>query len=343
MSAMPKPPFSTAAPTPPSSVCCATTTSTPPTSSPSSTSALGSAIIVTPNPFPFVALLIIWCFVKSAIMTPTVLALSAAHDRIPVNGFSGCPSALELAYIWASTSKRINRRIRCGIKSRRYRGAVLVELMKRNLMGDVVDDDGVGGGEIEHLVQNVEANGNVLAPQQQMQTPFTSLLMMQTPESNHIVDGIWDFESEELWGDEPQFEEDGYGGSDAAVFTIKNFNQLMDETSLSAKLLGDTSHLNYTPSQDDMDSININLNNPSASYCSYNDVVFMEQHFQARAGAPSKADLELLAHNRGNAMQRYKEKKTRRFDKHIRYESRKADSRKRVKGRFVKASESPDG
>lgn len=34
-----------------------------------------------------------------------------------------------------------------------------------------------------------------------------------------------------------------------------------------------------------------------------------------------------------------------RYDKHIRYESRKAraDTRKRVKGRFVKASEVADG
>ncbi|XP_077212156.1 zinc finger protein CONSTANS-LIKE 14-like isoform X2 [Tasmannia lanceolata] len=53
------------------------------------------------------------------------------------------------------------------------------------------------------------------------------------------------------------------------------------------------------------------------------------------------ANMELLAQNRGNAMLRYKEKrKTRRYDKHIRYESRKAraDTRKRVKGRFVKAA-----
>lgn len=97
--------------------------------------------------------------------------------------------------------------------------------------------------------------------------------------------------------------------------------------------------------------------------------------------AITKADMELLAKNRGKAMQRYKEKKkTRRYlfpliflsntfhftdviffnefgvclsdmihilnryDKHIRYESRKAraDTRTRVKGRFVKASEAPN-
>lgn len=59
----------------------------------------------------------------------------------------------------------------------------------------------------------------------------------------------------------------------------------------------------------------------------------------------STTDMEQLAENRGKAMLRYQEKKkTRRYDKHIRYESRKAraDNRQRVKGRFVKASDSPD-
>jgi hypothetical protein len=58
-----------------------------------------------------------------------------------------------------------------------------------------------------------------------------------------------------------------------------------------------------------------------------------------------KMDSEMLAQNRDNAMQRYREKrKNRRYDKHIRYESRKlrADTRKRVKGRFVKSTEALD-
>uniref|UniRef100_A0A0E0E115 CCT domain-containing protein n=1 Tax=Oryza meridionalis TaxID=40149 RepID=A0A0E0E115_9ORYZ len=49
-----------------------------------------------------------------------------------------------------------------------------------------------------------------------------------------------------------------------------------------------------------------------------------------------KIDSETLAQNRDSAMQRY--------EKHIRYESRKlrADTRKRVKGRFVKSNGAPD-
>ncbi|XP_037459424.1 zinc finger protein CONSTANS-LIKE 14-like [Triticum dicoccoides] len=56
----------------------------------------------------------------------------------------------------------------------------------------------------------------------------------------------------------------------------------------------------------------------------------------------ARIDSETLALNRDSAMQRYKEKrKNRRYEKHIRYESRKlrADTRKRVKGRFVKSNE----
>ncbi|XP_021296024.1 zinc finger protein CONSTANS-LIKE 15-like [Herrania umbratica] len=190
---------------------------------------------------------------------------------------------------------------------------------------------------------------------------------------------IWDFNLGRLRGHEEcsQLEEVGYGGSDAGLM-IKNFSELMKETSLSnAKMLGDMCHINYPPPQDDTASIN-NSSNPAASQgpatsesnnlpisgpssvsafgkpkdsTSSKDVHFTEHPFlmrgdRVRPAGPSKADLELLTQNRGNAMQRYKEKKkTRRYDKHIRYESRKAraDTRKRVKGRFVKATEAPDG
>ncbi|KAJ7525581.1 hypothetical protein O6H91_17G057500 [Diphasiastrum complanatum] len=56
-------------------------------------------------------------------------------------------------------------------------------------------------------------------------------------------------------------------------------------------------------------------------------------------------DSGTLAKARDNAMLRYIEKKkTRKFEKCIRYESRKAraDTRKRVKGRFVKAGQPYD-
>ncbi|XP_022748904.1 zinc finger protein CONSTANS-LIKE 14-like isoform X1 [Durio zibethinus] len=380
-------------------------------------------------------------------------SVSAAHDRTPVEGFSGCPSALELASAWGydleekklsdqSWNRDYQDLMMPAVESWAYKTSVqemmvpydcfsygemlkkqnlgsgkckqviykqLVDLMKRDFMGGVVADG--GGGVGENLVSNVESNGSFLARQdviqpqlqQETQTPFTSLLMMQTQESERIVDGvnvlwngnlnvqtpqnflqIWDFKLGRLRGEEEcnksQSEEVGYGGSDAG-FKIKNFSELMKDTSLTnVKLLGDICHINYPPtSQDDMASVNNNNpSNPGANQgpatsesnnipiarpssgaafgktkcsSSSNDVHFMQQPFlvkgaQARPAAPNKADLELLAQNRGNAMQRYKEKKkTRRYDKHIRYESRKAraDTRKRVKGRFVKAANASAG
>uniref|UniRef100_A0A0A9EM41 CCT domain-containing protein n=1 Tax=Arundo donax TaxID=35708 RepID=A0A0A9EM41_ARUDO len=60
---------------------------------------------------------------------------------------------------------------------------------------------------------------------------------------------------------------------------------------------------------------------------------------------PPGPEGSLAGASRDSAITRYKEKKKRRkFDKKIRYESRKAraDVRKRVKGRFVKAGEAYD-
>ncbi|KAK1292463.1 Zinc finger protein CONSTANS-LIKE 13 [Acorus calamus] len=56
---------------------------------------------------------------------------------------------------------------------------------------------------------------------------------------------------------------------------------------------------------------------------------------------PPKGSIELTGPERDYAISRYKEKrKTRRYEKHIRYESRKtrADGRARVKGRFAKTT-----
>ncbi|CAK7336095.1 unnamed protein product [Dovyalis caffra] len=246
-------------------------------------------------------------------------------------------------------------------------------------------DDNAGGG--------VNVRGEQLL---QEQMPFTSLLMLPTEvdvKSNGRVIGgdimwdsnanahgtqIWDFHLGQLRNhDESGQLEIEYGANDAG-FVIKNFGELMKETSLTnTKMLGDMYQMNCSIARDDMASFNNNLNNPTSSQgpatsesnnlpiartssgsgfskpkCSSSskDVQFMEQSIPVRGEvlnteAATKVDMEPLTRSRGDAMQRYKEKKkTRRYDKHIRYESRKAraDTRKRVKGRFVKTTEAPD-
>ncbi|XP_022771006.1 zinc finger protein CONSTANS-LIKE 13-like [Durio zibethinus] len=77
-----------------------------------------------------------------------------------------------------------------------------------------------------------------------------------------------------------------------------------------------------------------------------NDSLEDEQQHQIAAGTsstlPRFAVHELNSQERVSAISRYKEKKkTRRYDKHIRYESRKvrAESRTRIKGRFAKVED----
>ncbi|KAI5351857.1 hypothetical protein L3X38_004748 [Prunus dulcis] len=258
-----------------------------------------------------------------------------------------------------------------------------------------------GNGNVEGLeplelgnrnggVDGVVVSAATSQPLLQQQAPFTSLLMM--PEENRgIVDGdmLWNSnphgQSSQIWdfhlGRSRDHEESGplevtYGSNDSG-FMIKNFGELMKETSLTdTKMFRDLYQMNCPVGHDDIKFSN-NSNNPTPSQGpatsesnnipvgrpslgsafgedkgsgASTDLNFMEQSFLMRGDSlrtvGTKADMELLAQNRGNAMLRYKEKKkTRRYDKHIRYESRKAraDTRKRVKGRFVKATEAPDG
>lgn len=188
---------------------------------------------------------------------------------------------------------------------------------------------------------------------------------------------IWDFNLGQLRSHEQSSSlEADYSESDMA-YMMKSYGELIKGTSLAtSKGLG-LSGINCSLAHDDMTAFSNNSNNRAASQgpatsesnnlpriktssdsgyvkpkcCGIStDLNFMDQSIVVggdNTGEETlKADMELLAKNRGNAMQRYKEKKKiRRYDKHIRYESRKAraDTRKRVKGRFVKANESPDG
>ncbi|KAF3659757.1 Zinc finger protein CONSTANS-LIKE 15 [Capsicum annuum] len=187
---------------------------------------------------------------------------------------------------------------------------------------------------------------------------------------------IWDFNLGQLRSHEQSRSlEADYSESDMA-YMMKSYDELIRGTSLaSSKGLG-FSGINCSAAHDDMTAFSNNSNNRAASQgpatsesnnlpriknssdsgyvkpkcCGVStDLNFMDQSIvvggENSCAETLKADMELMAKNRGNAMQRYKEKKkTRRYDKHIRYESRKAraDTRKRVKGRFVKANEAPD-
>ncbi|XP_050119687.1 zinc finger protein CONSTANS-LIKE 15-like isoform X2 [Malus sylvestris] len=329
-------------------------------------------------------------------------SVTAAHDRTPLEGFSGCPSALELASLlgldlqdknlparpdpqlqnwdmglpsvdpsWNGFGMQdlmvpiqngvvdltgdMKRQNSGGISGKQKQGIQkqLLELLKRDLDGgrggggsgseNLVpgtqtrngwqEENGKGNGDVEGLasidvrnenggVGGVAARAASLETVLQQQTPFSTMLMM--PEENRDGDMLWDSNPH----GQTQITSNNPAGS-LGPATSESNNVPIGQP-LSGSVFGDDK-------------------GSGAS----NDISFMEQSFLMRGDSISmrtvgtKADMELLAQNRGNAMLRYKEKKkTRRYDKHIRYESRKAraDTRKRVKGRFVKATtESPVG
>ncbi|CAN1137204.1 Zinc finger protein CONSTANS-LIKE 14 [Linum perenne] len=181
---------------------------------------------------------------------------------------------------------------------------------------------------------------------------------------------IWDFNSGQSRSeDDKNGLEVRYDAINHAGFTMKDISELIkDSASADAKLLGDIYYFNSFGHHEDMVSFNNTSSNPTISHGGaisernhlklqpkarkkgLKDVKLGEGTAVAGAEAASssggsKVDMEMLAQNRGNAMQRYMEKKkTRRYDKHIRYESRKAraETRTRVKGRFVKAINAPE-
>ncbi|XP_076952367.1 zinc finger protein CONSTANS-LIKE 15-like [Bidens hawaiensis] len=238
----------------------------------------------------------------------------------------------------------------------------LTELYKQSLL--VTDEPRQQGGDNDNWNGNGNENdedGNMDEVQHGHQ-PFTSLLMMQGPfdvdslkdqslmwnakPRDHRGTQIWDFNMGRLASpDKSDANNEG--------FMIKTIDESLSEADKTA--LGEMYGINYSTHHTEIAAFNSSNDRitsfvtPNGYVGGSNDIQFTEQNVigaEKLATPLTKADLELLAKNRGDAMLRYKEKKkTRRYDKHIRYESRKAraDTRKRVKGRFVKANNEDDG
>ncbi|KAI7983962.1 hypothetical protein LOK49_LG15G00967 [Camellia lanceoleosa] len=178
---------------------------------------------------------------------------------------------------------------------------------------------------------------------------------------------IWDFNLDRLRGhDESNPLEMGYGASNAG-FMMKSYDELLKEASLaSTKGFSEIYGVNFSMTHEDLIVFHNNTNKPTAShgpttpecnnlpigrpssglafikpkgYRASKYIQFTESSILVRGETSTvaimKADMEHLAQNRGNAI----------HDKHIQYElsKTKADTKKQVKGRFVKASEAPDG
>ncbi|KAK9090039.1 hypothetical protein Sjap_023216 [Stephania japonica] len=350
-------------------------------------------------------------------------SVAASHRRDAVEGFSGCPSAHDLAESWgfdeleledvipairspnspnsdlmvvpgdgdgaaAYLDRRQSNRS-CG-KRRQVIYRQLLGMIRRGRsegeeLGPGTPGRGVGGGRGGF----VEGDQLVQQEQEQLQvTPYTSLLMSSgvcgeiredervavaaaaEEEEVRLWEGnprskqqsqIWDFHSGRSRNHEAPDEFDIYNMSDTG-FMIENYDDLIECAPMEAtKVLEGIYPIYCCATNEDLKSQNSTSNNqvfsqkPTSS--EGNSLTARKEassgltlaspkasgntkdvHFAGKVcsvNTRATTDLELLAQNRGNAMLRY--------DKHIRYESRKAraDTRKRVKGRFVKATEAP--
>ncbi|KAK6912924.1 CCT domain [Dillenia turbinata] len=307
--------------------------------------------------------------------------VSALHERTKIEGFSDCPSAFELSSIWGFDLSSIDLMVvnnfhdprvpDCGTelgseilrfskmrstngcgKHRSLMYEQLVELLRMDLAR--LDEDAAAvlgpstpGRVGNHHLGNAEDfdfndgeddDDELLRKHK----PFTSLLMLPMPVDLRVNDRVAaEAEGDVAWDSKPTAT---HKSTQALVSSMENTLNQVTELPVPTN-----SGSIYVPI---LDPSSISALDKEKKCNGTNPTHFVELPLSAGV-ATHKADMEPLAKNRGNAMLRYKEKKkTRRhafpspfsrYDKHICYESRKAraETRKRVKGRFVKASETP--
>ncbi|RDX81775.1 Zinc finger protein CONSTANS-LIKE 14, partial [Mucuna pruriens] len=300
---------------------------------------------------------------------------TSSHHRHRLHGLSGCPSVPEIVSALgldfrpdAPPREPLVPTVSGKFRHEAYE-QVLEVVRKRNGLS-------AESGELKFA----SGNDVVVDEMLMQQTPFTSLLMLPNSESEFDVrksncnDIAYGTEAGDLlWNHNPEFQ-----ASQVWDFQLQTSRECGEPRVVTfdglevPKTFQDVHNLKCSTIGDDILSRNNQSDQSSSSHAKkkeernkkakgglsaesilfesipfsgINKVVVMEHLVGANEDVSTlkaRVSLEELAKNRGDAMLRYKEKKkTRRFDKHIRYESRKAraDTRKRVRGRFVKASD----
>ncbi|XP_074309169.1 zinc finger protein CONSTANS-LIKE 14-like [Silene latifolia] len=279
----------------------------------------------------------------------------------PVPVVNGCPLATDLARLCGIdiTGSGLDLVVPC--LGDMGKDAVYEQLVRLGKW-DTVKEERESGSEFGPDTPSLDAadGSDVLMKT----TPFTSLLMMEDEGgfSKEEGDVLWEYdpgyqtEAAQAW--------DGHWGRSLEMDTDENSctSSMVPENACEMQcseiIKGSQSRKDGRNQQIVSDQFFVTVDNcsrPSVGASSEENAIKPE----TTEGEPefqvlewpywrkplSQSDMDQLAENRGKAMLRYQEKKkNRRYDKHIRYESRKAraDIRQRVKGRFVKASNSTD-
>lgn len=293
------------------------------------------------------------------------------HERVPLEGFSDCPTAMELAATW-SLDLAGKSSFWFSVDRRQHGGGVkpallrqLTEMAKREAASAPPCDLGPETPVRNNTCREADDGADL------RQMPYSFLMVPPgrcpnrgerdpLPDEDIFWDcssQIWDFH---LGRSKDDTEALSRGVSNDAAFMVKCYADLPAEA-------GDAYGSSYPSMPGDISSADVGVvpnsgtNWPSKSCQNASAIVGTSgassgeprdvsngDQFPPAAGSGGAAwvtgrmDGELLALNRDSAMLRYREKrKNRRYEKRIRYESRKAraDTRERVKGRFVKSVE----
>ncbi|KFK31035.1 hypothetical protein AALP_AA6G059500 [Arabis alpina] len=291
---------------------------------------------------------------------------SIVHNRSAVEGFSGCPSVTELAGVWGidlegkKKEEEEDEFAELQLDPWSSGSIIVQDLIVPYDMSIKKQSPSLGRykqvvyKQLEELLKSGDDGGSVT--EQSPTTSFTSLLMQyQSPcgnATNHAsgqTTQIWDFNlGQSRNSKEPSpVERSTFSFNNSADLknhtcptNVKAFTETYQNdsfNSISAKGQA-TSKSNNLPAAMDSQKTSNNSND-----LHFSEHVSMTSSRTIRlVVAATDADLERMAQNRDNAMQRYKEKKkNRRYEKTIRYETRKAkaDIRLRVRGRFAKATD----
>ncbi|CAN1126666.1 Zinc finger protein CONSTANS-LIKE 14 [Linum perenne] len=269
--------------------------------------------------------------------------------RNPVDGFTGCPPPLAMASEFGFDLKsRFQGDSDSGKKALKFADIVAFPVgnssaLTREAYRQLAELESCSW-EIEE--RDLEEEMQLL----QQQTPFTSLLMSPTNQVGNRETTYCVTDGDLMWSHNPAFEaaqildfqlgkSAGYNGGKDSNFnlTVEQYQNPVEEYKSpfefdDATTREDVSSSSRNSCSDQLAKVEAS---PETQNCSVT-----EEDWSTEVADWLKAKVD-FAENRGNAMLRYMEKKkNRRYDKRIRYESRKtrADSRKRVQGRFAKTT-----
>ncbi|CAN1199924.1 Zinc finger protein CONSTANS-LIKE 13 [Linum perenne] len=276
------------------------------------------------------------------------LSLSSLHNRRPIEGFCDCPSANELVGILGFEDLGV---IKKGSRNDDvFVGAVpdgsdLGDGFSDFIVWDGFDDliaSGDSGRNLKAMgVPPLPKNRNAACGRHKEEIIRQLRLMARLEPENGEIDPFSLFES--VPSEQNLLPNSNCTGSDHSLFPAYEEHlfqwQNDDEDAANQAFISSILRTNLDEAPDKQTNSAVIGTHADDE----KDEAQQPQH-QAMTvpNLPKVAAHEINSQERDSAISRYKEKKkTRRYDKHIRYESRKAraESRTRVRGRFAKIQE----